>query len=139
MTFRTSITVLGLLGLLVALPAQSQGLPAPTEPLKDYEAVGVMHVELPPPPRAEGSRSSEVGFTAFYPFRQVYARPDRLLTVLRAGAGVQAMRAAFDRERVYNPANGFVVERIFKNMDPNAPSPMESTALSMAGSPSAFW
>jgi hypothetical protein len=111
-------------------PAHSEPVPAPKEELKDYHALGVIQLEIPtssPDPTAK-----PVPFTAWFPFRQGYVRPDRMLMVMNVAGAIQLMLVSGDSESQFSPSAGYVVRRTYKNADPSSPAPMLGSQLSMA-------
>lgn len=125
---------------LLASAALSAGtgaapLPAPTEALKDYRALGVIQIDLPGGrPSAvtvAGGTQSEPGLNLYIPMYQAYVRPDRLLVQLNLFGSQQAILAMGNTERTFTPASGYIVERTYRNLDPAAESPMTAAQLSM--------
>jgi hypothetical protein len=120
---------------LTAAAAWAEPIPAPTDALKDYHGLGVIQIDIPtssvvkPQP---GQKVLEAPFSTWFPFRQGYVRPDRMLMVMNVGGAIQSMLATGDTEMVYSPAAGYVVKRTFKNLLPGTPNPMMTAGLSMA-------
>jgi len=124
--------------LLIAALAAGAGaepIPAPTDALKDYHGLGVIQLDIPttsvvkPQP---GQKVVDTPFSTWFPFRQGYVRPDRMLMVMSLGGALQSMLASGDTEMVYSPTTGYVVKRTFKNLLPATPNPMMTHQLSMA-------
>jgi hypothetical protein len=126
------LTTLLLVGNLA--PACADPIPAPKEPLKDYHGLGFVQIEIPVSSgtSADGKKAQDVPFMTWFPFRQGYVRPDRMLMVMNVAGSIQAMLATADTEQIYSPSSGYVVRRTYKNLDPTQPSPMQSVQFSMA-------
>lgn len=126
------LSTLLLAGNVVA--AQAEPIPAPKEALKDYHGLGFVQLEVPihSGVSADGKKVQDVPFMTWFPFRQGYVRPDRMLMVMNVAGSVQSMLATADTEQVYSPSAGYVIRRTYKNLDPTQPSPMQSVQFSMA-------
>lgn len=113
--------------------ARAEPVPQPTEELKDYHGLGFVQLEVPVRTgAANGKTTQDVPFSTWFPFRQGYVRPDRMLMVLNVAGSIQATLATGDTESTYSPATGYVIRKTYKNLDPTGPNPMVSAQFSMA-------
>jgi hypothetical protein len=127
----STVVFAGLLALGNMPPACADPVPAPPQELKDYEGKGIIQIDIPPTPAA-GDKAVNSGINFWFPFRQAYVRPDRLLMDIDVLGNRQLTLIQGSIERSYTASTNYIIERSFKNVDPAAPSPMPATQLSMA-------
>lgn len=122
--FTASLSTLLLLSLLV--PARSEPAPAPTRVLEDYEALGVIQVDIPTTP----GEKDDPGLALWIPFHQAYLRPGTLWQSMQVLGQTQYSVVTGETERTWSPPSEYIVVRRFQNLDTTSPSP--SSTLRMA-------
>ncbi|MFN3647956.1 MAG: hypothetical protein ACK47B_00135 [Armatimonadota bacterium] len=136
MPMRTFAKIILATSLVMANLAAAEPLPAPEEPLKDYNAKGYVQVDLPPlsepMPGPDGTKIVDTGVRLWFPFHQAYVRPDRMMLDLIVQSRRQRMLVQGGTERVYTPQNGIVVETVYRNLDAARENPITAHRMSMA-------
>lgn len=107
-------------------------LPAPTEPLKDFEGRSRMVLDLPPAQsttKLENGEPAQIpGIALWLDLRQAFVWPDRVL--IERENQISLVQANTEIE--YSPTVSYVVERSYKNLDRAAVNPMKAVQYSMA-------
>ncbi len=145
-------TVLAALALATPiLPACAEPIPAATGVLRDYSGTGVIQIEIPPtsaPEKASENRDTGApaadkasaapkeqkkgeaekvvnpGTFLVFDYRQAYVRPDcYLMETLYLGAR-EITTGIGNTERTFSVGSPYVIDRIFKNIDPIRDNPM---------------
>jgi hypothetical protein len=115
----------------------ADSLPAPTLQIQDYEALGVVQLDLPTPSQDDDDPKKSVdgkdaGVGLVVPVRQMYVRPDSVLLQMNLYGQINSLLATRDSERVWNASTRYVLQKQFRNLDPGRPSPMQAVQLSLA-------
>lgn len=143
------------------MPARAEPIPAPTGVLRDFSGSGIIQIEIPatgnPQRTSEKPNAGEAGvpdaaaepqagpkkeeaepkFVAsgtflVFNYRQAYVRPDcYLMETLYLGAREISTGIA-NTERTFAIGSTFVVDRVFKNIDPVRDNPMRVARSSLA-------
>jgi len=132
-TVRT-LVLTAALALANLAAASADPLPAATEPLKDFDGKGIIQVDLPggaPIHTEKGEEGTDPGLRMWFPFRQAWVRPDRLLVDFEFYGTRQVTLIQGSIERTYSPATKYIVQRTYKNLETTTENPMTAQRLSM--------
>lgn len=115
--------------------ARADRIPAPTEPLRDYDGKGIVQIDIPG--KARDKDSVEPGQKLWFPFQQSWVRPNRFFLDIEIYGARQRTLVQGNIERTYSPRS-VIIERVYKNMETAAENPMASARLSMVAYASAL-
>lgn len=127
------LTTLLLFGNLAT--AHAEKLPEPPTVLKDYDGKGIVQIAMPSRGEVVGQDGKKVidpGFSTWFPFRQTYVNPNRLLMVMNLLGALQATLVQDNVERTYIPSAGYVIEKSYKNLEKANENPIGSLQLAMS-------
>jgi hypothetical protein len=128
---RFALAVL-LSGLLTTAVAAAEVLPEPTEPLRDFVGKAVIILDLPAVATdrkdERGEPIQEPGIATWIDLRQSFVWPDRIL--IQRGDQVTLVQGNVEID--YSPAVGYIVERVYRNLDKAPQNPIRSIQFSMA-------
>lgn len=115
--------------------ARAEKLPEPAALLKDYDGKGIVQIFMPPRGAVtakDGKKVVDPGFSTWFPFRQSYVNPNRILMMVNLLGALQSTLVQDNVERTYVPSAGYVIERTYKNLDRAEENPIGTVQLSMA-------
>ncbi|MBM3459239.1 MAG: hypothetical protein FJX77_11985 [Armatimonadetes bacterium] len=116
------------LALALLVPVGSEPLPPPPNVVEDYEALGVIQVDLPPAP---GDEQDSPWLGLLVRFHQAYVRPEHVWQRVDFLGQPQTTLAFGDTERTWMPLSNFIVVRRYLNLDKSSHSPIPTTRMAM--------
>ncbi len=128
-----SLVLAGALAVALAVTGRAEPLPAPTEELRDFQGRGVIFLSLPSAPPGPDQSPDVItpGISLWVDVRQSYVRPDRILQDLNVLGSRTVVLVQGNTELAYTPG-GYLIERVYKNVDHAAETPMTAVQMSMA-------
>lgn len=129
------VTWTALVSLTTLAAAHAEKLPEPTGVLKDYDGKGIVQISIPSRGTVttqDGKKVVDPGYSTWFPFRQTFVNPGRILMAVNLLGALQATLVQDNIERTYVPSAGYVIERNYKNLDKAEENPINTVQMAMA-------